>query len=262
MRTLLTFGLTAILAYLVVCVALYVFQAKLLFFPRANDVSVASVLDPWRVEIVSGAVTLQGWIISPAIPGARPLIYYFGGNAEDAAQIALTAAQRGDINMVVMNYRGYGGSSGAPGEQALFEDALNVFDRTHTSIPNNGRVVAMGRSLGSGVAVHLAAARPIDALVLVTPYNSIVDVAQHHYPLLPVAALLRDRFESIGRVAEVAIPALFLVAEQDAVVPQKHARALADAWQGPVTWRELAGTTHNTVHADPEYWPVIMSFLK
>ncbi|MDA1077030.1 MAG: alpha/beta hydrolase [Proteobacteria bacterium] len=262
MRTLLTFSLTAILAYLAVCTLLFAFQEKLLFFPRPNNASVASVLKPWRVEIVHKSVTLQGWIVSPAMPGARPLIYYFGGNAEDVSQVALTAAQRADINLVVMNFRGYGGSQGVPSERLLFEDALLVFDQTHASIPNNGRVVAMGRSLGTGVAVHLAAQRPIDALVLVTPYDSIVDVAQGHYPLLPVAPLLKHRFASIERIADVAIPALFLVAERDSVVPRKHALALADAWQGQVTWKELAGTTHNTVHSATDYWPLIMGFLK
>jgi pimeloyl-ACP methyl ester carboxylesterase len=254
--------LLLILAYLAVCALMYAFQERLLFFPRANDADVATVLAPWQSSIQTDDIRLQGWIVSPPMPGVRPLIYYFGGNAEDVSHLALKAVQLGGLNLVVMNYRGYGGSGGSPGERELFADALAIFDATSKRFPNNGQIVAMGRSLGTGVAVHLATQRPVDALILISPYDSIAAVAQEHYPILPVGPLLKHRFASVERADELSIPALFLVAEVDRVVPLHRTRALAEAWAGPVTWRQLPGTTHNSVHAHPDYWKTILDFLR
>lgn len=260
-RTLGTLSGLLILAYAAICGVMYAFQERLLFFPRPNDPGLVNVLAPFAITVERGNTRLSGWLIAPALGAARPLIYYFGGNAEDVSLTALRASQRGDVNIVVVNYRGYGDSSGIPSEEALFADALTVFDETSHRIPHNGVVAAMGRSLGSGVAVHLAAERPIDVLVLVTPYDSIAQVAAGHYPLLPVNALLAHRFESIDRIEAARQPALFVVAQVDAVVPQARARALADAWRGEVKWRELDGTTHNTIDAHRAYWPLVVSFL-
>jgi pimeloyl-ACP methyl ester carboxylesterase len=246
------------LAYFAICAVLYSFQERLLFFPQPNHPEIAAVLTPWAVELDAG---LQGWIISPAAPGARPLIYYFGGNGEDVSHTALNAVQRGDVNLVVINYAGYGGSAGTPGEARLFADALAIFDQTVASIPNNGHIVAMGRSLGSGVAVHLAHHRPLTGLILVTPYDSIARVAQRHYPLLPVDLLLVHRFDSIAMSRGLSVQALFLVAQEDPVVPVEHARRLADAWEGAVTWRQFESTDHNSIGNHPEYWPAILDFL-
>jgi len=109
--------------------------------------------------------------------------------------------------------------------------------------------------------VYLAAQRPLAALVLVTPYDSLRAVAQRHYPYFPVSLLLRHPFDSVGRAPLVSTPLLVLAAQRDNVVPPEHARALLAKWRGPTTWREIAGAGHNDLDVDPEYWKAIAEFL-
>jgi len=123
------------------------------------------------------------------------------------------------------------------------------------------RIVAIGRSLGSGVAVYLAAERPLAGVILVTPYDSLRAVAQRHYPFAPVGLLLRHNFDSIMRAPRIRAPVLMLAAGRDSVVPIGHARALFSKWAGPGTWREFADAGHNDLDSDPEYWNAIAAFL-
>ena len=125
-----------------------------------------------------------------------------------------------------MHYRGYGGSAGAPSEAALLEDARTLFDQVHA---RHADVVAMGRSLGTGVAVRLASERPVSRLVLVTPYDSLQDIAVRQYPYFPVRWLLRERFDS-GRVAaRVTAPTLILAADGDEVIPRESTKKESDS---------------------------------
>ena len=159
-----------------------------------------------------------------------------------------------------MNYRGYGASGGSPSETALFADALLVYDTLVDTTPHNGHIAAIGRSLGSGVAVHLAAQRKVDALVLVTPYDSIRNVARRLFSWLPVSLLIRHPFDSIALAPDFDIPALFLVAEHDEVITPPHAQLLDDSWGGNTRWVSIKGATHNTIGGE-EYWASIREFL-
>ena len=147
-------------------------------------------------------------------------------------------------------------------ERALFADALALYDwAANRSDVAPTRIAAIGRSLGSGVAVYLAAERPLARLVLVTPYDSLRAVAQRHYPYLPVSFLLKHPFDSIGRAPRISTPMLVLAAQRDTIVPPEHARALFTQWRGPKTWREFAGAGHNDLDADPAYWKAIATFF-
>jgi pimeloyl-ACP methyl ester carboxylesterase len=165
--------------------------------------------------------------------------------------------------LLAVNYRGYGGNPGSPSESALFADALALHDWAvlRTDV-DPARIVAIGRSLGSGVAVYLAAERPLAGVVLVTPYDSFRAVAQRHYPYVPVSLLLKHSFDSIRRAPGISLPVLVLAAQRDDVVPLAHARALFSKWGGPKTWREFAGAGHNDLEADPAFWSEIASLLR
>ena len=141
-------------------------------------------------------------------PRSAPLVFYFGGNAEDVAASSLTLAGRLDVNLAVFPYRGYAGRAGAPTEDGLFEDALAAYDAVVDLAVHDGRKAVLGRSLGSGVAVYLASQRPIDRLALVTPYDSITNVARGHYPWLPVRWLLKYPFDSASRADQTPVPLL------------------------------------------------------
>jgi pimeloyl-ACP methyl ester carboxylesterase len=162
-----------------------------------------------------------------------------------------------------VNFRGYGESDGKPGEKELLEDGLVIHDyaRRRPDV-NSGRIVAMGRSLGSGVAVHLAAHRSLRGVILESPYDSIVEVAKGHYPFLPVSLMLRHRFDSLARAQQIEVPLMCLVATEDRVIPAARSRALFEAWRGTKTWIEVPRSDHDSISGEPEYWRSIADFLK
>jgi pimeloyl-ACP methyl ester carboxylesterase len=243
----------AVLVYAAICVTLYVVQRSLLYYPTPESKSVHA--EALRVD-TNGAV-LKVWH-SPS-SGERAVLY-FGGNSEDVAwNIDAFAAAFPNTDVYLVNYRGYGGSTGAPSERALLADAEVVFDAIRSRHP---RVAVIGRSLGSGVAVHLATVRDVSKLVLVTPYDSITRVAQRHLGLVPVSWLLQDTFDSFAKAAKVRAPVLVLLAERDRVIPRAHSERLVTAFApGQVELRSIAGTNHDSISSSPEYLGALAAFL-
>src|SRR5882672_4713015 len=180
---------------------LWFFQERLLFFPRPLDSRPTSRPEIEEVTVAAAdGVKLRGWLVKGKGAPA-PLVIYFGGNAEEVSWLVDLADQFAGWSLLLVNYRGYGESKGKPGEKELLEDALVIHDYANRRPEvNSGRIVAMGRSLGSGVAVHLAAHRSLRGVILVSPYDSMVEVAKRHYPFLPVSLMLRHRFDSLARV--------------------------------------------------------------
>ncbi len=260
MKRMVTFFALAALGYAGICLLVFLLQGRMLFFPRNSDSYAVTQLERWQRTIESSEATLSGWFIPARDPSNAPLVFYFGGNAEDVSVTSLEVSQQLDGNLVLMNYRGYGGSEGSPSETALFFDALLVYDTLVDTTPHNGKIAAIGRSLGSGVAVHLASRRKIDAIVLVTPYDSIRNVARRLFSWLPVSLLIRHPFDSIALAPDFDIPALFLVAEHDEVIPPPHAQLLAASWGGSTRWVSIKGATHNSIGGE-EYWVSIREFL-
>ncbi|MCZ6642338.1 MAG: alpha/beta hydrolase [Gammaproteobacteria bacterium] len=261
MKSMVTFLIIAALGYAGICTLVFLLQDQMLFFPHASDPSATTRLKNWQRSIQTPDGSLAGGVIPAQDPENAPLFFYFGGNAEDVSVTALDISDNAAANFVLMNYRGYGASEGAPSESALFADALFVYDTLTDSTLHNGKVVAFGRSLGSGVAVYLSAHRPIDALVLVTPYDSIQNVARRRFSWLPVSRLLRHPFDSLALAPKLDIPALFLVAQFDEVIPLPHARNLNDAWGGSAEWVLIEDTTHNSIGEESDYWLSIRRFL-
>jgi len=201
---------------------------------------------------------LHAWL---AGTGA-PLVIYFGGNAEETSWMLEELRHAPGSAWLITSYRGYGLSEGSPGEAALVSDALAWFDHAMTLPGADAKqTYAFGRSLGSGVAVALAAARPVAGVILATPYDSLAAVAKHHYWYLPVDLLLKHRFDSIVLAPKLRLPLLCLIAERDDVIPPKHAERLYQAWGGAKTKVVLAGAAHNGTDDDPAFWPAIRKFL-
>ncbi|MFM9970810.1 MAG: alpha/beta hydrolase [Burkholderiales bacterium] len=258
-------------AYIALAALAYFFQDGLIFFPqpRSEEALIAvrirhPLVEEVRVRSDDG-VPLHGWYLGSrsAANGERaPLIVYYGGNAEEVSGQLDEAGRFAGYSLLAVNYRGYGGSGGEPSESALFADALKVFDYALSRGDVDGRnMVIMGRSLGTGVAVHVAARREVRAVLLVSPYDSMIEVGRSHHPYLPVSLLLRHRFEAISDAPRIKAPLLALVAPGDNVVPNENSRRLVAAWGGPHRLREIAGATHNLFGASPEYWRDIAAFL-
>ncbi len=194
--------------------------------------------------------------------GAGPLVLYFGGNAEEVSWMLESVRETPGIGWLLVDYRGYGSSEGAPSERALVADALALYDHM-AGLPgiDPRRIFAFGRSLGSGVAVQLAAQRPVRAVILATPYESLASVAKRYYWYLPVDLMLKHRFDSLELAPALKMPLLCLIAERDEVIPPVHGERLFEAWGGPKRKVLLRDAGHNTTDSHPLFWREIRDFL-
>jgi len=226
-------------------------------FPQVQEVRLSA----------SDGTKLHAWLAAPRGDKPNPVVIYFGGNAEEVSWMldSIGNPERGgtpNIAWLLVDYRGYGGSEGSPSEKALVADALSFFDHAAgLSSVDPERIYAFGRSLGSGVAVQLAAQRPVRALILATPYDSLAAVAKRYYWYLPVDLLLKHRFDSIALAPKLTQPLLCLIAERDEVIPRVHGERLFEAWGGPKRKVILQQAGHNTTDDHPLFWPSIREFL-
>lgn len=241
---------------------LYFFQGRMIFFPQPTTSANQSRYAESEIRLRHGDVTLTGWFFKGDIGPGNPLVVYYGGNAEDVSLNLADLEQFNTRSFLFMNYRGYGGSEGKPSERALLSDAVFVLDQVLAAEAiDPAHVVLMGRSLGTGVAVHVAAKRKVGGVILVTPFDSLLNVARSHYPIFPVGLLLKHRFDSADLAPGIATPALFLSASEDQVVPVRFAKKLEMVWGGPTTAVTIDGTDHNTIETAPAYWESVNAYL-
>lgn len=192
--------------------------------------------------------------------GPRALIY-FGGNAEDVSWMLGEAARLSGHALLAVAYRGYGASTGVPFEQDLYDDAVALYDALAASPGiDAARIAVWGRSLGSGVATWVASRRPVSAVVLSAPYDSIDALARRHYPA--IAFLLTQPFDSLARAPSIRAPLLAILGGRDTLVPPEHGERLVAAWGGPSRVLRLPGAGHNDLQAFPEYWRAVSAFLQ
>ena len=250
-------GLLAAALVIGVPLLMYLVQDSLVFMPQPlSEARRAQIRNAEGIFLTAEDGTrLHAWYVK-----GDPVFLYFGGNAEEVSWMLAEAPRRlPGAGWLLVDYRGYGASGGAPSEQALTADALLWHDFASKS---SRRVFVFGRSLGSGVAVQVAAVRPVAGVIAIAPYDSLVAVGKHHYPILPVSLLLRHRFDSVARAPAIEAPLLCLVAERDAVVPAAHSRRLYEAWGGEKRWVELRGAGHNSTDDAPEFWESIRAFIR
>jgi uncharacterized protein len=227
---------SALTAYVLLIGALYLFQRHLLYFPTGGR-PVLGPLAALGVEEVKlptpDGLSLLSWYLPPR--EGQPMIAYFHGNGGHIgyrSERLRRFAQYG-YGALMVEYRGYGGNPGSPSEAAFHADAVAALDFLSGRGIATNRLVLYGESLGSGVAVPLAAQNDIAALILEAPFTSVAEVAQYHYSFIPTAALVRDRFDSLSRIGKVRAPILVLHGERDRVVPIRFGRALFDAAPEP-----------------------------
>jgi pimeloyl-ACP methyl ester carboxylesterase len=262
-RSLFCFALIcALLLYTSVIVYLYINQDKLVFpGAKTNEKNVRYLAQNFpdsEMHYHSGDASLQGWQFNAS--AGKNILFYYGGNADELSNAAMALAPLQDFHSVLVNYRGYGNSSGKPSEEKLYTDALKIFD-AQIKQEHPEKVFVIGRSLGTGVATYVAAHRPVDALVLVTPFDSLVAVGQHRYPFVPVARMIRSHFDSLLRADKLTMPTLVLMAENDTVVPHKNTERLLQKLPAVLEVKTLAGTSHGNIVDSPEYLPTIEKFL-
>lgn len=241
-----------IVAYLVGLAILFALQRQLLFPagkepPSLKRAGLVGLMESVELTTADG-LALLAWYHRPPNPSS-PLILLFHGNGGTIEIRAAKAKAYIDAGFGVLmpEYRGYGGNPGSPSEDGLYADgrAALAFAAAQGIAPD--RVVLLGESLGTGVAVQLAMEQRVAALVLEAPYSSVADVAQGDFPLLPVWWLVRDRFDSVDKIAHVQAPLFIVHGERDEVIPVRFGRAMFAAASEPKEALWLPGAGHGVI---------------
>lgn len=251
-------SLATILLVVVVAfpLTLWLLQERLIFMPQPLSEAQRAAIKQRHPAVRE--VFLESGSHAWHLPG-EPLVIYFGGNAEDVSW--MLSNRLVGLGWLLVSYPGYGASKGSPSEETISADALQWYDYAAKEIKPS-RIFVFGRSLGSGPAVLIASERKVDGAVLVTPFDSLIEVAKRHYPFLPVKYMLRHQFDSMTRAPKVTAPLLCIAAARDDIIPSSHARRLHDAWGGPKRWVELEEAGHNTTDSHPLFWDHVQRFVK
>lgn len=233
---------------------LYVNQQRMQYFPATGEQRIDPSGPPiQRVTIrTADGETLVGWYLPPEED--YPVFLYFNGNGLGLADYdgRWREIANGGAGFLAIGWRGFSGSTGEPSEAGLRQDAAAAYGWLVQRHPPEA-IVIHGYSLGTGLAVWLAAERPAKALILEAPFTSALDLARERVPWAPVGLLLRDRYLSRDRIGQVRMPVLIAHGDRDALIPIAHGRALFALANQPKQFVEMRGSDHASMTADGLY---------
>lgn len=235
-------------------------QGHILFNARKHPVVHLSDAFSTYSHVVPGGM-VRGYVYHPdGEESLKDLFVYFAGRSEDVRATAQALHWLPDgFGFAAVNYRGVADSGGHPSEIASVEDASRLARHLRRAFPH-ARLHVVGRSLGTGVAIQLAAQQEFASLQLVTPYDSLLEVAKKRFPLVPLSLLLRHRFNSLSHCKEVAAKTQVLLAATDDVVPHERSEKLIDAWPTPVSVITIPATDHYNIMGLEETWLQLVDF--
>jgi pimeloyl-ACP methyl ester carboxylesterase len=243
--------LLAVLGYLGAAAWLYINQRDLLF-----------VVDHHRKSENGFSMTAKNgekvWVSAYNTDKSKALIYFPGNTESDWEYPERIAKNFPGHSIYFIHYRGFGKSEGGPSQKALYEDALNLFDKVATS---HEHIDIIGRSLGSAMAVYTAANRDAGKMVLVTPFAGIAMLASRRYPWIPVGLLLKDHFPSSDFAPKIEEKTLVLLSEHDTTVPYASSKKLIDSMKNKPETIMLRGVSHNAAIHHPLYIKSLREFL-
>jgi fermentation-respiration switch protein FrsA (DUF1100 family) len=237
--------------YLAVTAISFFLQRELMFHPNPMRIAPRALGLNGVMELelpTPDGERLVVWY-APAQEG-QPTLFYLHGNAgalvHRAGRVRLYRAN--GYGVFMHSYRGFSGSSGTPSETKIVTDALMAYDELKRLGPDDSEIIVYGESLGSAVAVQVAANRNPGGLVLESPFSSAVDVGSYLYPYLPVFLLLRDRFDSLRYIGKIKAPLLVIHGEDDRIIPARFGRKLFAAAPPPKTAYFVDDATHYTLY--------------
>ncbi|WP_304451619.1 alpha/beta hydrolase [Nocardiopsis sp. YSL2] len=245
--------LVATIAVIVVAllgVCMWSLQRSLVYLPARGEVAPAGSVLQGAEDVrlrTSDGLGLGAWLVPPRRADRDTAVLVANGNAgnrQTRAPLARALADEG-FTVLLFDYRGYGGNPGRPSEEGLAADARAASDLLVARGHPPERTVYFGESLGTGVVTALAAERPPAAVLLRSPFTSLADVGAHHYPFLPVRALLWDRYPVLDTIGRIGRPVSVVLGEDDDIVPPRQSLAVAAAAPRLVERVEVAGAGHN-----------------
>jgi uncharacterized protein len=233
--------------YAALLAVMYLAQRSLMYFPDTARYAPASVGLPQAEAVTLSSADgerISVWHVAPQ--GGKPVVLYFQGNGGglDLRADRFRRIVADGTGLIALNYRGYGGSSGSPSETGLIADATAAYEFAAARYPPE-RIVPWGESLGTGVAVALAAEKPVGRVILESPYTSIAEVAAAIYWFVPVRYLIKDPFRSDARVAKITAPVLVMHGARDDVVPIGYGERLYTLIRAPKQFVRFAEAGHN-----------------
>ena len=252
--------------YLALCELIYHFQDDLLFHPQPRSQSeVKEILaaNPEFTEqsfAMSDGINISAYISKSPATKRLPAALYFGGNADEASYFMAKKKYFTHHILVLVNYRGFGLSAGIPSEQTMFSDAIEMYDKLKDRNDiDSEQITIIGRSIGTGVATYLSSKRKANATILITPYESMVDLAARKFPLLPIQFLIKHPFNSKIYAESIITEMLAIIASNDTVIPKEHAYNLSRTWAGKVTTKEC-DEDHESIMQNEHCWNAISEF--
>lgn len=257
------------LIIIIMTTTIYFFQENLLF--RACPVSQErfnALREKYsNCEVVElktqDNIRLYGWFAKCKNKGKAPLLIHFGGSANPASAVMQYVNNIDGCSVVSFNYRGYEISEGKASEDKLFEDALLVYDKfSARDDVDKKNIFLMGYSLGTGVATYVASKRECNAVILSAPFDSITQLVQDRLFFIPLAPLIRHRFDSVSRGSMVTAPLLAILAEKDIVILNKNSMNLVNNWGGEHTVRVMKDRGHINLWKNDDYWQYIKKFIE
>jgi fermentation-respiration switch protein FrsA (DUF1100 family) len=262
MSTLKSILLFIVIGYCGLVALMYFAQRAIMYFPDTARRPPGSVGLPQAEEVTlhtSDGERIIVWHVAPR--AEKPVVIYFQGNGGglNLRAYRFNRLVADGTGLIAVCYRGYGGSTGSPTEAGLIADAIAAYDFAVARYPAD-RIVLWGESLGTGVAVALAAERPVARLLLESPFTSAADVGAAVYPIIPVRWLMKDQFRSDQRIAKVKVPILILHGEHDRVVPIALGERLYGMINAPKRFVRLAHADHND-HDQHGGLDVVMPFI-
>lgn len=249
------------LAYAMLCGLIYVLQDRMIFLPTSPVDSVYKATQKNEIIFGSQGHEHHGWKIN-LNSNSKKTIIYFGGNAEDVVYLNYEAENYHAKQIIAFNYPGYGKSQGKASEESFYQSALDVYDHVMETYQLQAEdIIIIGRSIGSSVAAYLGANRNISALILITPFDSVENVAVQHYRFFPVKLLLKHKFLTTDYIVKIKKPILILIAENDEIISKKHSQNLQviSGEQNHIV--ELSGVGHNTIQSHNDFYNEMNRFI-
>lgn len=257
---------TTVSVYLLLCGAVFLMQRTLLYpaarqAPNLADHDIAGLREV-TTQTPDG-LTLRHWYVPPSEPGAAVLVVFHGNAGHLGDRVSkLKALIDAGFGVLFAGYRGYSGNPGKPTEDSLTADAGLLLDWLAARGVPPERTVLYGESLGTGVAVKMAAARDSAAVILESPYTSIAEVAQTHYWYLPAKWLVLDKWNSMAHIGRLRAPLLVVHGSRDKTVPTRYGRELFAAAPEPKELFILEGGNHNDLYDTPQVAERVIAFLR
>jgi uncharacterized protein len=243
-----------LIAYLILAGFLSIFQRSFIYYPNTRnvnprDLQVEDVYQVVNVE-TKDRLSLKGWYHASSRADMPVIVWFHGNGGHYAAQAVLMESYvDAGYGALLVGYRGYSGNPGKPSEVGLYRDAAAWMNYLINQLNINSEyIILYGESLGSGVAVEMATRYDVGAVILQSPYSSVIDIALWKFPILPIRLMLHDRYDSISKIENVSEPLLVIHGAKDKVIPIRYGKKLFARAQQDRTFYEVMEAGHNDLH--------------